>query len=194
MRRLHPIHSSSIGLSVRFAVACVFTMTLVTSGRAVGQEGGAADDVKKILEGVGDDGPGLLPLPPAEPTSDPEAIAIVDRYLEAVGGKELLRGISDRTTKFVNTKFSATGETKAEIHLYLKSGYMYREEWIIHGFQIGNQPLAFSQIYNGDQQPAGCRCSEPCRRSKGARSASSSGTSSSTISSCTGRTTGTPST
>src|SRR5688572_3908728 len=64
-------------------------------------------------------------------TSDPQAVAIVDNYIKALGGKEVLSKIKDRTTKFTNIKHSATGETKAEINLLLKDGIFFREEWEI---------------------------------------------------------------
>ena len=85
-------------------------------------------------------------------TSDPQAVAIVDNYIKALGGKEVLSKIKDRTTKFTNIKHSATGETKAEINLLLKDGIFFREEWEIKGFDIKGEPLAFIQIYNGEEQ------------------------------------------
>jgi len=85
-------------------------------------------------------------------TSDPQAVAIVDNYLKAVGGKDVLSKMKDRATKFRNIKHSATGETVAEINLLLKDGIYFREEWEIKGFDIKGEPLAFIQIYNGEEQ------------------------------------------
>ena len=85
-------------------------------------------------------------------TSDPQAIAIVDNYLKALGGKDVLSKMKDRATKFRNIKHSATGETVAEINLLLKDGIYFREEWEIKGFDIKGEPLAFIQIYNGEEQ------------------------------------------
>ena len=84
--------------------------------------------------------------------SEPSAVAVVDRYLAAIGGPATLTAISDRQAKFRNIKFSATGQTEAVIALYMKDGHKYREEWEIKGFQIKDEPLAFTQIYNGDVQ------------------------------------------
>jgi hypothetical protein len=84
--------------------------------------------------------------------SDPQAVAIVDAYLKAIGGKENLSKIKDRTTKFSNLKHAATGDTEAEINLLIKDGICIREEWEIKGFQIKDEKLAFIQIYNGHQE------------------------------------------
>jgi hypothetical protein len=92
------------------------------------------------------------PLPAPPRTNDPQAIAIVENYLKAIGGKELLAKIKDRAVKFRNIKHQATGETVAEIHLFIKDGINFREEWNIEGFDIKGEPLAFSQIYNGESQ------------------------------------------
>ena len=84
--------------------------------------------------------------------SDEKAVQIVERYLEAIGGTETLGAVEDRMAKFRNVKYSATGETVAVIALYMMRGNKYREEWEIEGFKIKDEPLAFVQIYNGDQQ------------------------------------------
>ena len=116
------------------------------------------EEIKRILESSGATLPGkgrganLLSLPPVkvERKTDPRAMAIIENHLEKIGGRETLAAIQDRTTKFNNLKYSATGETKAILGLYLKRGYKYREEWLIPDFPIGDKPLAFVQIYNGD--------------------------------------------
>ena len=84
--------------------------------------------------------------------SDKEAIEVINRYLKAIGSRDVLMGIKDRMAKFRNIKYSATGQTEAIIALYLKRGHKYREEWEIKGFKIKDAPLAFTQIYNGDLQ------------------------------------------
>ncbi len=84
--------------------------------------------------------------------SDKEAIEVINRYLEALGSRDVLLKINDRMAKFRNIKYSATGETEAVIALYLKRGHKYREEWEIKGFKIKDAPLAFTQVYNGDLQ------------------------------------------
>lgn len=90
-------------------------------------------------------------MPPRK--SDPQAVAIVDAYLKALGGKDVLSAIQDRTTKFMNIKSQATGDTKVEINLYMKKMADYalgiREEWDVKDFDIQGMPLAFTQIYNG---------------------------------------------
>ena len=86
--------------------------------------------------------------------SEPQAVAIVDTYLKAVGGRDVLTKVSDRTTSFRNVKYQSTGETVAEISLFIKNHYLIREEWDIKGFDIKGKPLAFVQIYNGDSEEA----------------------------------------
>ncbi|MBI4602921.1 MAG: hypothetical protein HY721_13270 [Planctomycetes bacterium] len=93
--------------------------------------------------------PVLLPSGPPKRQSDPQAIAVVETYLKAIGGKEVLQKIKDRATKFRNVKHQATGETVANINLLIKDGILIREEWEIEGFQIKDEKLAFIQIYNG---------------------------------------------
>lgn len=87
-------------------------------------------------------------------SSDPQAVGIVESYLKAIGGREVLGKIKDRVTSFRNVKYQSTGETVAEISLYLKDNYMIREEWDIKGFDIKGKPLAFVQIYNGNTEEA----------------------------------------
>ncbi len=82
--------------------------------------------------------------------SDPQAIAIVENYLKALGGRELLAKVKDRATKFRNIKHAATGPTVANINLMMKDSIMIREEWDIEGFDIKGEKLAFNQIYNGN--------------------------------------------
>ena len=84
--------------------------------------------------------------------SDKEAIEVVNRYLKALGSRDVLLKINDRLAKFRNIKYSATGQTEAVIALYLKRGNKYREEWEIKGFKIKDAPLAFTQVYNGELQ------------------------------------------
>ena len=89
--------------------------------------------------------------PPVKRASDPEAVAIVENYLKAIGGRDALSKIKDRTTLFMNTKNQATGEQKVEINLLMKDGILIREEWDVKGFDIKGEKLAFVQIYNGKQ-------------------------------------------
>jgi hypothetical protein len=89
---------------------------------------------------------------PIKRVSDPEAVAIVENYLKAIGGRDVLSKIKDRTTLFMNTKNQATGETKVEINLLMKEGIMIREEWDVKGFDIKGEKLAFVQIYNGKEE------------------------------------------
>jgi hypothetical protein len=85
------------------------------------------------------------------PVSNPKAVEIVNRYLEALGGSKVLEAINDRTTKFRVIKHAATGETKAAMNLFLKKDYKIREEWDIEGLKIKDKPLAFVQVYNGTE-------------------------------------------
>jgi hypothetical protein len=89
---------------------------------------------------------------PSKKTSEPQAIAVVDNYLKVIGGKEVLAKIKDKTTKYTNVKFEATGEVKVEINLLMKDAICIREEWDVKGFKIKDMPLAFVQIYNGRQE------------------------------------------
>ena len=84
--------------------------------------------------------------------SDPAAAAIVDNYLKAIGGKEVLAAITDRVADFRNVKHQATGETVANIKLLMKDRICIREEWDIEGFAIKGEKLAFIQIYNGNEE------------------------------------------
>jgi hypothetical protein len=88
---------------------------------------------------------------PVSRVSDPQAIALVENYLKAIGGKEVLAKIKDRTTFLRNVKHSPTGEQEVAINLYVKDGIYFREEWDIKGFAIKDAPLAFTQIYNGEE-------------------------------------------
>ncbi|MBN1443628.1 MAG: hypothetical protein JXA90_13040 [Planctomycetes bacterium] len=116
-----------------------------------------ADQIRRILEttspGASSEGPAGAPAAGGARKSDAEAIAVVEKYLQAIGGRENLAKIKDSYTKFRNVKYSATAETEAVIALYIKRGKTlssYREEWEIKDFKIGNRKLSFVQIYNGD--------------------------------------------
>ena len=86
--------------------------------------------------------------------SDPKAVAIIDKYLEAVGGKAMLEKIKDKSTAYTNTLFQPTGEAKAEIELMMKGNYNLREQWKLNYEIQEGQPLSFVQIYNGDTEEA----------------------------------------
>ncbi len=86
--------------------------------------------------------------------TDAKAAAIVDLYLEAVGGKAVLDKITDRKTSYTNTLFQPTSEAKAEITLMMKGHYNLREEWKLEYEIQEGVPLAFVQIYNGDLEEA----------------------------------------
>ncbi|MCH2376240.1 MAG: peptidyl-prolyl cis-trans isomerase [Planctomycetes bacterium] len=86
--------------------------------------------------------------------SDPKAVAIIDKYLEAVGGKAMLEKIKDKSTAYTNTLFQPTGEAKAEIELMMKGHYNLREQWKLNYEIQEGQPLSFVQIYNGDTEEA----------------------------------------
>jgi len=158
----------------RFALALTIVVGLASRSVVVGQEGGAneapplkkegaakpaatpnagqktADDVKKLF------GDSKAVIAGDSQTfgakSQPEAVAVVEKYLTAIGGKDMLGKIIDRKAKFSNIKYSATGQTEAEIALFMQKDHKYREEWEIKGFSIKDEPLAFIQIYNGEMQ------------------------------------------
>ncbi|MBI4585764.1 MAG: hypothetical protein HY717_17265 [Planctomycetes bacterium] len=83
------------------------------------------------------------------PPNDPKAVAVINRYVEAIGGRPILDGIKDKQQKFETIKHAPTGETTAVLNLYLKRDYKVREEWDLPGFNIKDQPLRFVQVYNG---------------------------------------------
>lgn len=99
-------------------------------------------------------GPRIQPTAPVAegsqvPSNHPQAVAVINRYLDAIGGLKALEAIKDRTTKFSVIKHAATGETKAIMNLYIKDDYKVREEWDIEGLKIKDKPLSFVQVYNG---------------------------------------------
>jgi hypothetical protein len=89
--------------------------------------------------------------------SDPKAMEIVEKYIEAVGGREAFSAVQDRTVIFENSKFAANATTTAEIALYIKraekpSGTLkLREEWEVKGFQIQGKSLFFVQGWDGEK-------------------------------------------
>jgi hypothetical protein len=86
--------------------------------------------------------------------TDSQAVAIVDKYLGAIGGKEALARITDRKISYTNTLYQPTSEAKAEITLMMKDHYNLREEWKLEYEIQEGQPLAFVQVYNGDLEEA----------------------------------------
>jgi hypothetical protein len=98
--------------------------------------------------------PGAAPAPVLKRENDPQAMALVENYIKAIGGKEMLAKVKDRVTSFRNIKYQSTGSTVAEISLFMKDHFNIREEWEIKGFDIKGKPLAFVQIYNGEQEEA----------------------------------------
>ncbi len=91
----------------------------------------------------------IAEAPAAKPKNHPKAIEIINKYLDAIGGAKVLESITDRTQKFRNTKHAASGDTVAALNQYIKKGYKVREEWNIEGVKIKDNPLAFTQVYNG---------------------------------------------
>ncbi len=108
----------------------------------------AKDDKKPEATDAIDDILGL-------PTSEPEAVAVIDRYLESVGGSERLKSIQDRTERFRNKKIEPTNETIMKMSRFLKrneGALMIREEWQLPGLGLtkNNEPLNFVQVYDGE--------------------------------------------
>lgn len=85
--------------------------------------------------------------------SDAQAVAIIDRYLEAIGGKEALASIRDRVERFNNKKLTPTGETVMKMARYLARPVMIREDWELPpmGITKDNEPLTFVQVYDGEK-------------------------------------------
>ncbi len=84
-----------------------------------------------------------------EPKNDQKAIDIVEKYLTAIGGREVLNSIKDKSMTFETTKYAPTGNTKAKLQLFRKRGFKVREQWDIPGFKIKDAPLKFVQVYDG---------------------------------------------
>ncbi|MFN0057365.1 MAG: hypothetical protein ACKVX7_02815 [Planctomycetota bacterium] len=95
------------------------------------------------------------PTPPAAKKieNDPKAIEVVDKYLQAIGGKDLLLAIKDRETRFVNKKFSPTGVTEMKMQQFFKRTGRLREEWELPGMGLtkNDEPLTFLQVYDGEK-------------------------------------------
>ena len=85
---------------------------------------------------------------PAPRTADPQAEAVVEAYLKAIGGREALAAIQDRYEKFLVSKHSTTGKTPALFQRYMKRPNMIREDWDME-LKIGDQPLTVIQVFNG---------------------------------------------
>ena len=85
--------------------------------------------------------------------SDAQAIAVIDRYLEATGGKKTLNAINDRIERFSNKKLTPTGETVMKMSRYLARPVKIREEWELPGMGITKDgaPLTFTQVYDGEK-------------------------------------------
>ena len=115
-----------------------FALILALFGLFVAPIAAQEDDLDKL---VGQD------------DSDPEAVAVIDRYLEAIGGKETLASIQDRIERFSNKKLTPTGETEMKMSRYLSRPIKIREEWELPGMGItqDNAPLTFTQVYDGNK-------------------------------------------
>jgi len=97
-----------------------------------------------------------LPVPDIDlglPESDPAAVAVIDRYVEAIGGLEVLKGINDRVERFNNKKLAPTGETIMKMARFMKRPVMIREDWQLPGMGLtqNNEPLHFVQVYDGEK-------------------------------------------
>ena len=144
--------------AVAFAVILTFGAgaALAQEKKAVGPQDPPGDpapsDVAQALEDAAAGLQGLSDEKVFGAESDPQAVAVVEKYLTSIGGRTTLGAITDRNAKFKNIKYSATGQTEAEIELFMKKEHLYREEWEIKGFKIKDLPLAFVQIYNGAVQ------------------------------------------
>ena len=90
---------------------------------------------------------------PRRQTTDPEARKAIDRYIEAIGGKERLAMVKDRTVHFLNKKFQPTGTIEMRMSRFMKGQYLIREEWVFPGMGIvtPGEDLTFVQVYDGDK-------------------------------------------
>ncbi len=86
------------------------------------------------------------------PVSDPKAIAVIDRYLTAIGGRPVLDKIADRKVSYTNTIFQPTSEARADITLMIKGDYNLREEWELNYEIKEGQKLAFVQVYSDETE------------------------------------------
>ncbi|MDE0957784.1 MAG: hypothetical protein OSB12_04035 [Planctomycetota bacterium] len=91
------------------------------------------------------------------PASEPAALEVIQKYLDAVGGRETLLSISDRVEIFKNKKIDPTNETVMKMARFLKRTgdgvLMIREEWQLPGLGLtkNNEPLTFVQVYDGEK-------------------------------------------
>ncbi|MGE4618505.1 MAG: hypothetical protein AAEJ04_01705 [Planctomycetota bacterium] len=91
------------------------------------------------------------------PQSDPAALEVINRYLDAVGGREAMLSIADRVERFRNKKIDPTNETIMKMSRFLKrtgeGALMIREEWQLPGLGLtkNNEPLNFTQVYDGEK-------------------------------------------
>ncbi|MEE2856146.1 MAG: hypothetical protein VX949_01995 [Planctomycetota bacterium] len=91
------------------------------------------------------------------PKSDPAAMEVIQKYLEAVGGRETMLSITDRVERFKNKKIDPTNETVMKMARFLKrtgeGALMIREEWQLPGLGLtkNNEPLNFVQVYDGEK-------------------------------------------
>ncbi len=132
---------STHSISPRVAATAAILLSLCVAPALLG----APQDAEKVRN---------FPIQPKQidlpqPENDPRAVAIVDRYIEAIGGRDVLDAIRDKSVTFETVKHAMAGETKAELKLYLKRDYKIREEWNLPGFKIADQELQFVQVYDG---------------------------------------------
>ena len=114
------------------------------------QEADAKQDPLPVDDILGGDDLGI-------PQSDPAALEVISRYIDAVGGTETMLAISDRVERFRNKKIDPTNETVMKMSRFLKrtgeGALMIREEWQLPGLGLtrNNEPLNFVQVYDGEK-------------------------------------------
>ncbi|MCI0650968.1 MAG: hypothetical protein L0Z55_03700 [Planctomycetes bacterium] len=93
------------------------------------------------------------PKAPAAPVQvrDPLAVAVIDRYIEAIGGREAHAAIRDKKLVWVLKKLAPTGVTETSMVRYMKGPYMLREEWDMPGMGLlpNNGRLKTIQVFDG---------------------------------------------
>ncbi len=100
---------------------------------------------------MGPEAPKTTPKKGAPPQDDAKAVEVIDRYIAAIGGRETLAKLQDRTLHFTNKKFSPTGVTEVKMSRFIKGTSMVREEWEMPGMGLTKpgEPLRFLQVYDG---------------------------------------------
>lgn len=143
-------------LHVRLTAALALTLGALFAGDALAQTTRPASRPDRPEKPTTPADTGQAPKAPATAENDPKAIEVVDRYLEAIGGRKNLAAIHEREAHFENRKFTATNVTPMTMVRFLKKNpklevTMIREEWELPPMGLSKDPLHFVQVYNGEE-------------------------------------------